>query len=77
MPELYNEGVHLVLLEPQWRSPTYTVLERRTDFYAVIMGMCIPNTDDKTGRENKWCGIIEKLRETHRRGLHSTSTHVS
>jgi hypothetical protein len=42
MPELYDNRVHLVLFEPQWRSPTYTILERFTDFYAIILGMCIP-----------------------------------
>lgn len=51
--QLYDDGVHLMLFEPQWRSPTYTVVERRADSYAIITGMCIPNTDDETGRENK------------------------
>jgi len=61
MPELYDDRDHLVLLEPRWRSETYTVLERRTNFYTVILGMRIPNTDDETGCENKWRSIVEKL----------------
>jgi len=61
MPGLYDNRVHLVLFEPQWRSPTYTILERFTNFYTVILGMCIPNTDDETGRENKWHGIVEEF----------------
>lgn len=61
MPELCDKGIHLVLLEPRWRSQTYTVFEHRTDFYTVVLGMRVPNTDDETRCENKWCGIIEKL----------------
>jgi hypothetical protein len=61
MPELYDDRVHLVLLEPQRRSPAYTILERFTDFYAIILGVCVPDTDDETGRENKWCGVVEEF----------------
>jgi hypothetical protein len=61
--------IHLVLLEVRRRSPTYTIGERRADMYAPIVGMRVPNADDETGRENKWRGAVEELRETHRRRL--------
>jgi hypothetical protein len=61
--------IHLVLLKVRWRCPTYTIGERRTDMYAPVVGMRVPNANDETGCENKWRRAIEELRETHRRRL--------
>ena len=62
MPKLYYAlRVSLVLLGCRRRSPTYTIRERRTDMYAFTEGMCIPNTDDEAGRENKRCSIDKEL----------------
>ena len=52
--------IHLVLLEFRWRSPTCTIRERRTDLYALAVGMRIPNADDETGSKNKWRSIVEE-----------------
>ncbi|KAG1717674.1 hypothetical protein EDD22DRAFT_856017 [Suillus occidentalis] len=35
------------------RGPTYTILKRCADFHAIIPGVCVPDTNDETGRENK------------------------
>jgi hypothetical protein len=50
-----------VLLGHRWQSPTYTILERRTDIRAFTVGMRIPDTDDETGRENERCSADEEL----------------
>jgi hypothetical protein len=62
MPKLYHDlRVHLVLLGHTWQSPTYTVLECRTDIRAFAVGMRIPDTDDETGRENERRRADEEL----------------
>jgi hypothetical protein len=58
--------IHLVLLKVWWRSPTYTIGERRADMYTPVISMRVPDADDETGRENKWRRAVEELRETHR-----------
>ena len=63
-PKLHHDlRLHLVLLGYRWQSPTYTIFERRTNMRAFTVCMRVPNTDDETGRENKWYRIDEELRE--------------
>jgi len=50
-----------VLLEFRRRSPTYAIRKGRTDMYAILIGMRVPNADDQTGAENKWADILEDL----------------
>jgi hypothetical protein len=55
-----SEGFHLVLLQFRWRSKTDAILKCRTDMYTVVVGMRLPNVDDKTWHDNKWHGIVEQ-----------------
>jgi hypothetical protein len=60
IPNIQILRVLLLGVGGRWRSQTYTILEHRTDVYALIVGMRIPNIDNKTGRENKWYGLAKE-----------------